>query len=242
MSTPGFPPGTLDEDGYPIWLSELDVLDPNHTVHLVRDLEPREALRILGADAEAATVRALPAERPDGWTSVLRAALGSPDCMSALLAVRIGGWTAVFDDAGSTFAIGGLESLRGLLAGARTGDFSALRAQDPPVMRSPAVVLSEAGGPAITVHHNISSLISLDYAVDGESAFATNSDDIDFLEEEPPAEVAAAIRAAGVVPDDELEEDETDPCAVARIGFALAGAIWTTQDVRDAEPLVVALH
>ncbi|MFD2421458.1 hypothetical protein [Amycolatopsis pigmentata] len=44
MPTPGFEPGTLDEIGCPVWISDLANDDPNHLVHVVRDLEPAEAL------------------------------------------------------------------------------------------------------------------------------------------------------------------------------------------------------
>ena len=48
MATPGFPPGTLDDLGCPVWLTNLADEDPNHTVHMVRDLDPTDALLSLG--------------------------------------------------------------------------------------------------------------------------------------------------------------------------------------------------
>ncbi|MCA1189748.1 MULTISPECIES: hypothetical protein [unclassified Saccharopolyspora] len=243
MPTPGFPPGTLDATGYPIWLSELDVPGPNHTAHLVRDLEPARALEVLGADPGSAAACTLPEQRPDEFTSLPRAALGDPQCLSVLLATRIGGWTLVFDDAGTTFQVGGLDTMRALLDGMRTGDWSALQEPEVPrtVPRAPAEALSASGGPAVTLHANISGLLSLDYAVDGSRAYRTTSDDLDHETAEPPAEVRAAAAAAGIVERAHLEPGETDEAAVTRIGCALAGVTWTMDDLRAAPLLAVAL-
>ncbi|MEV0698701.1 hypothetical protein AB0I53_12395 [Saccharopolyspora sp. NPDC050389] len=45
-----FDPGTLGEDGSSAWTNALagEERDPNHLVHIVRDLEPVDALELLG--------------------------------------------------------------------------------------------------------------------------------------------------------------------------------------------------
>jgi hypothetical protein len=104
MSTPGFPPGTLDSEGEPSWLVELACEDPNHTLHVVKNLEPAEALERLGANPRLFRSCELPATRPDAQTSLPGAALDiEPGGSAALLAGRIGEWTFVYDDAGYTF-------------------------------------------------------------------------------------------------------------------------------------------
>jgi hypothetical protein len=62
MPTPGFPAGTLDEDGFPVWITDLAVHDPNHTVHVVRGLAPADALQILGARPGIITPCQLPGQ------------------------------------------------------------------------------------------------------------------------------------------------------------------------------------
>ncbi|MGI8312586.1 hypothetical protein [Saccharopolyspora hattusasensis] len=76
MPTPGFPPSTLDAGGGPIWISELASDDPNHAVHVVRDLEPADALEALGAKPRLFRPCELPRSKPDKWTSLPAAALG----------------------------------------------------------------------------------------------------------------------------------------------------------------------
>jgi hypothetical protein len=106
MATPGFEPGTLDESGCPVWISELANDDPNHLVHVVRGLDPADALTLLGADRQSITSCELPAERPDYWTSLPRAAIAplAPTCV--LMAGRIRGWTFIYDDLGLTLGEG----------------------------------------------------------------------------------------------------------------------------------------
>ena len=52
MPTPAFPPNTLDHEGAPIWISESAADEKHYTLHVVRGLEPAEALEMLGADPQ----------------------------------------------------------------------------------------------------------------------------------------------------------------------------------------------
>lgn len=244
MDTPGFPSGTLDEDGYPIWLSEMAEEEPNAILHLVRDMSPDEVLRGLEADPSAAVPCTLPAERPKG-VSMPKAAFGSDSrAMSVLLAGRIGGWTFVYDDAGATVAIGGLPILRRILGAAAPTEVPESAPEGGwDATSDPAEVLSAAGGPAITLHECINGLTSLTYAVNGRAVFRTNSDDVDGpFDDELPAEVRGADDAAGTIAELAFEPGERDPSAVARFACALAGASWTMADLRAAPLRVVELH
>lgn len=110
MPAPGFPPHTLDDDGCPIWITELAGQDPNHTLHVVRGLEPAAALEAVGAKPHLFRPCELPQRKPDEWTSLPAAALEiDPGECAALLAGRVGEWTFVYEDAGAT---AGDESLR----------------------------------------------------------------------------------------------------------------------------------
>jgi hypothetical protein len=42
---------TLNGDGYPVWITDLDIdyCNANRTVHVVRRLEPADALQVVGA-------------------------------------------------------------------------------------------------------------------------------------------------------------------------------------------------
>lgn len=100
MPTPGFPLNTLDPEGTPIWISELATGDPNHILHVVRGIDPVEAL---AAKPGLIQLCVLPDSKPDEWTSLPCAALGiKPGTSAALLAGRIGEWTFVYDDSGFT--------------------------------------------------------------------------------------------------------------------------------------------
>ena len=98
MPTPGFPAGTLSADGFPIWIDGLADEDPNHTVHVVRDLAPTDAMQVVGAKPGMITLCQLPAQRPK-WTSLPRAAIGPTDSGSVLLAGQVGAWTFAVRDA-----------------------------------------------------------------------------------------------------------------------------------------------
>ena len=49
MPTPGFPAGSLDEEGFPIWITGIADNDNLGTVHVVCGLPPIEALQVVGA-------------------------------------------------------------------------------------------------------------------------------------------------------------------------------------------------
>lgn len=241
MPTPGFPPGTLDTDDRPIWLSELDLIGQS-TAHLVRDVPPRVALELLGLDAGSAVPCTLPERSTDEHTSLPRAALGDPDCVAVLLAGRVHGWTLVFDDAGVTSEVGNLERARAVDAAAR-GDWSGLEAmagRPSPAVQDPSTVLSAGGGPAVTIQTNFTGPpVGVGYAIDGELVFSTDTHDLDLRESQPRADVRAAIAAAGISDEDDLDPGEPDIFGVARIGCALAGVTWTMADLRATDLIAI---
>jgi hypothetical protein len=94
---------TSGDNGYPAWIAGLQCEEPNHTVLVVRDLDPDSALQLLGVPPEEIRPCELPAERPDESTSLPRAAFDTEDDTGAvLLAGRIGDWTFIYDDGGIT--------------------------------------------------------------------------------------------------------------------------------------------
>ncbi|MGW1564507.1 DUF6461 domain-containing protein [Streptomyces sp. NPDC002144] len=212
MPTPGFPPSTLDSEGAPIWITDLASGDPNHILHVVRGIEPAEALEVLGAKPELIQSCELPDSKPDEWTSLPCAALGiKPGTSAALLAGRIGEWTFVYDDSGYTF------------------DDAATNA------------LSADGRTAATSVYTINADAHLTYAVAGEQVEWVNVDDLDLNEDLPsmPAELRAAFEAAGNVPAEDFEPGEADGDIVMRVACALAGLALTLDDIRRV-PLLVA--
>jgi hypothetical protein len=211
MPTPGFPAETLDEEGTPVWITDLASEDANHTVHVVRDLSPQEALLALGAKPELITSCELPAERPDAWTSLARAAIeGGPaaeDPGAVLLAGRLGDWTFVYDDGGLT-------------------GFG-------PDEAPPARLLSVTGKEAATSTFTINADTTLDYAVDGELLFvAVEELDLAGEEEEIPDVLREAVEAAGIFEQEDLEEGEPDGSINLRVLCALAGLTCTLDDLR----------
>ncbi|MDH6117280.1 DUF6461 domain-containing protein [Kitasatospora sp. GAS204B] len=208
MPTPGFPADTLDEDGTPVWITDLASEHPNHTVHVVRDLSPQDALLALGAKPALITSCELPAERPDEWTSLARAAIGPTDSGAVLLAGRVGDWTFVYDDGGLTgFTLDG---------------------------DTPATLLSATGREAATSTFSINADTNLEYAVDGESLFAVYEelDPTADEEEEIPAALRDAVEAAGTFDQEDLDEGEPDGAINLRVLCALAGLRCTLDDLR----------
>ncbi|MFJ9562792.1 DUF6461 domain-containing protein [Streptomyces fuscichromogenes] len=214
MPTPGFPPSTLDSEGTPIWISDLAAGDPNHILHVVRGIEPAEALEELGAKPGLIQSCELPDSKPNEWTSLPCAALGTaPGACAVLLAGRIGEWTFVYDDSGFTF--------------------------DDAVTKA----LSADGRAAATSVYTINGDAHLTYAVDGEQVEWVNVDDL-LVEEDlagMPAELRAAFEAAGIAEWEGLEPGEADSLIAMRAACALAGLALTLSDVRRVPLLVVPL-
>ncbi|MFD9890510.1 DUF6461 domain-containing protein [Amycolatopsis sp. NPDC059027] len=205
MSTPGFPPNTLTAEGDPVWLVELAAEDPNHTLHVVKGLEPAEALEALGAKPRWFQPCELPAARPDAVTSLPGAALKiEPGDSAALLAGRIGEWTFVYDDGGAT------------------------------VPEDDTIPLSADGRTAASSLYTINADASMSYAVNGEQLAFVDVDDLDLEADVPdmPAELRAAFAAAGVFETDYLEPGEADYAIGMRVVCALAGLTCTLDDLR----------
>jgi hypothetical protein len=215
MPTPGFPAGTLDEDGFPIWITDLAVADPNHTVHVVRGPAPADALQMLGARPGVITSCQLPARRPDEHTSLPQAAIGSVSGGAVLLAGQIGFWTFVYDDLGLT-----------------------AHGEDPdgPVrFAPPARMLSADGREAATSTWTINADTFLAYAVDGDLLLDA-AEDVDPAAQDIPARLQAAIDAAGTLGSGDGEPD----CGInLRVLCALAGLNLTLADLRQV-PLLAA--
>jgi hypothetical protein len=203
-STPGFPQNALDSEGTPIWISELASADPNHTLHVVRGLDPAEALETLGAKPRLFRPCELPSNKPDEWTSLPGAALGVEAGTSAtLLAGRIGAWTFVYDDFGAT-------------------------------SHDDTMALSANGRASATSMYSINADASLTYAVNGEQLAWINVGDLNLEVDLPglPAELRAAFEAAGTVAFDYLEPGEPDYGIGMRAACALAGLTCTLSDLR----------
>lgn len=226
LTTPGFPAGTLDDEGCPVWTTSL--YGPDHLMfYLVRDLEPAAALEALGADPARAVPCALPAEAPAELDArSLPATVLDSEAETVLLAGRVRGWTFVMDDANTTEDLG----------------------DDPAAALSAA-----AGGPAVSLHIDINALNRLCYAEDGAPVFETDFDNVDGdvaeLPADAPAVVRAAIDAAGnldeLIEDDEDDDEDypgrRDHAFLDRLACALAGANWTYDELRGADLIAVEL-
>ncbi|MQY19725.1 DUF6461 domain-containing protein [Nocardia macrotermitis] len=193
MSTPGFAPNTLDDEGFPLWISGLEHDDPNHCVHVVKGLEPAEALEALGAKSRLFRPCELPDHKPERM-SLPQAALGAAmgDASAALLAGRIGEWTFVYDDFGAT------DEVAALSADGRVAAMSYFS------INADASLLYCVDGEEV-LWVNVDDLV-------------LETD----LPEMPP-ELRAAFEAAGTVPADYLEPGEADFAVCMRAISALAG-------------------
>lgn len=212
MTMPGFPPSTVDSEGQPVWITDLEEGHGNHILHVVRGMEPVEALKALGAEPGAIRPCELPGSRPDESTSLPRAALGTdPGAAAVLLAGSTGEWTFVYDDSGWTF-------------------------ED-----EPAGTLSAAGRAAVTSSTTINGDAFFTYAVDGQEIVDISLDDLVLADDLPgmPAELRAAFEAAGVADWEDLEPGEADSLIGMRAACALAGLALTLDDLRRM-PLLVA--
>ena len=215
MPTPGFPAGTLTEEGDPAWIEELASEDPNHLLHVVRGLSPEDAVAVLGGSVlRWLPPLSLPAERLTERTPLARGLLVDPQDADGglLVAGRHGEWTFVYDDSH---------------AWARAADG-----------RDATVALADEGRVAATSGYSINADTSISYAVDGEEIFSvTEPYHLEELEEEEdiPADLVPATRAAGVL----HEDPELDYGVNMRVVCAVAGLTWTVQDLRST-PLLIA--
>ncbi|MEU8711799.1 MULTISPECIES: hypothetical protein [unclassified Streptomyces] len=211
MVTPGFPRDALDSDGLPVWIRDLASDDPNHSLHVVRDMGPVRALEVLRVDPASIQLCVLPDKKPNRYTSLPGAAFGGDTGDAAtLLAGRLGPWTFVYDDLGYTFD-------------------------------GTAEALSRGGRQAVTTVCTINGHASLHYAVDGKEIENVVIDELSLEERLPglPAELAAAFEAAGIADWEDLEPGEVDSLIGMRAACALAGAVLTLDDLR-AMHLVMA--
>ncbi|CAG6390718.1 hypothetical protein NMG29_10015 [Streptomyces cocklensis] len=211
MVTPGFPRKTLDPDGSPVWIAGLASQDPNHSLHVAQNIEPRQALEALGVDAGSIRPCVLPDSKPNPYTSLPSAAFADDTGDAAtLLAGRIGQWTFVYDDLGYTFD-------------------------------GTAEILSRGGRTAMTTVYTINGHAGLYYAVDGEEVEEVVIEGLRLEERLPgmPAELAAAFESAGIADWEDLEPGEVDSLIGMRVACALAGVIVTLDDIRGI-PLLMA--
>ncbi|MBU3067381.1 hypothetical protein KO481_38400 [Nocardia sp. NEAU-G5] len=210
MAVPGFPPNTLDEEGVPLWISGLVDEDPNYSVHVVRGLDPADALEALGAKLRLFRPWQLP-DTLDDWTWLSAAPHGIDldEYSTLLLAGRVGEWTFVYDDFMAT-------------------------------MDDQTPVLAAAGRVAATSTMSINTDASLTYCVDGENLAWINVDDLELDRGLPamPDELRAAFEAAGTFDLDYLEPGEADYSIGMRAVSALANLRCTLADLRGI-PLVI---
>ncbi|MPY30203.1 hypothetical protein FNH09_02415 [Streptomyces adustus] len=202
--TPGFPRNTLDSEGLPVWIRDLASEDPNHSLHVVRDMGPVRALEALRVEPASIQQCVLPDQKPNRYTSLPSAALGGDTGDAAtLLAGRIGQWTFVYDDLGYT-------------------------------VDGAAEVLSRGGRTAVTTVYTINGHASLHYAVDGEEIEEVVIDELSLEERLPgmSTELVAAFEAAGIADWEDLEPGEVDSLIGMRVACAMAGAVLTLDDIR----------
>lgn len=212
MPAPDFRTGTLDNDGYPAWITDLDNDDDaNHTVHVVRGLAPAEALLVAGARQDMITPCRLPAQRPDNRTSLPRAAIGPTDSGAVLLAGQVGPWSFIYDDSGLTSIEPG--------GGAK--------------------MLSAAGREAASSTDGSTLNPHFAYAADGAVLLEVLDDYIGPAEESIPAGLRAAVAAAGHLWSGDDEDDDLDIGVNMRVVCALAGLDITPDELREL-PLLAA--
>lgn len=208
MATPGFLPHSLDPEGVPLWISGLASDDPNHCVHVVRELEPAAALEALGAKPRLFRPCTLPADKPDEWTSLPAAALGTERGDTAtLLAGRVGEWTFIYDDFGAT-------------------DDAAVLSADGRVAATSYFSINADASLTYYADGNEIAWINVD-----DLELDTDLADL-------PDELRAAFEAAGTVDHDYLDPGEADFAIGLRAISALAGIHYTLDELRQIPLLV----
>jgi hypothetical protein len=214
MPTPGFPAGTLDEEGFPVWITGIAADDQPGTVHVVRGLAPIDALQVVGARQRLIRPCRLPDSKPDEWTSLPRAAIGVGVAEGGvLLAGQVGAWAFIYDD----------------------GCMSAFTEGGDGKVVSPANPLSAGGREAATSNFNSEGDRELFYAADGAELFGTTSN-VDPAEGDIPAGLRAAVEAAGKF---EARGNDLDDGLNMRVICALADLSITLENLR-AIPLLAA--
>lgn len=209
MPTPGFLPGTLDSEGLPVWISDLAGDNTNHALHVVRGLDPAEALEKLGAKRRWFRSCRLPTP-PDAWNHLPDTVPGlEPGTPATLLAGRIGAWTFVYDGPGFTSD----DDTPALSADGRVAAMSLY------TINADASLTYAADGTQLA-WINVDDL-DLEEDLPGM-----------------PDELRAAFQAAGTVEDEDLEPGEPDYDICMRAICALAGLSCTTEDLRRI-PLLV---
>lgn len=212
MSTTKFEAGALDESGCPAWISALAAEDPNHLVHVVRDLEPAAALELLGVERDSIASCELPVATVDEQTSLIRSAISPANPTAVLLAGRTGDWTFIYDDLGLTF---------GLWDGSKPQDA--------------ATVLSVQGNVAATGYSTITGHAGLLYAIDGEPLVNQELFDLTELDGDSPAEVRTAVELASAF------DTQFDDYLSMRAVCILAALPRTLEDLRNVSLLVAPL-
>ncbi|MDT8912056.1 DUF6461 domain-containing protein [Amycolatopsis sp. PS_44_ISF1] len=211
MTTPGFPAGTLDEEGMPRWLAEIQNDNLVHTMWVVRGLEPAAALPLLDTDPEEIRPCVLPATKnPDDERSLAAIALGLDLRQTVIVAGRVGDWTFVFEDSGYGVYVNEL----------------------------PAVVeLSRDGQEAASTTFTINGDVNLEYAADGQHLFLESTSALD--PERAPDRLLPAFAGAGVGCSPWSGEDDLDDYLCLRVLCALAGLALTPGELRQL-PLLAA--
>ncbi|MGW7754555.1 DUF6461 domain-containing protein [Streptomyces violaceusniger] len=191
--------------------TDLAAGDPNHILHVVRGIEPAEAL---GAKPGLIQSCDLPDSKPDEWTSLLCAALGiEPGTYAALLAERIGEWTFIYDDSGFTYDGAATEALS---VDGRTA------ATSVHTINGDASLTYAVDGEQV-------QRVNVDDLFLGE--------DLPGM----PAELRAAFEAAGTVEMEGFEPGEADSLIAMRAACALASLVLTLSDIRRLPLLIVPI-
>lgn len=200
------PNDSLTDEGLPRWILDLASADMQYTVHAVRDLEPARALEVVGVRPGRITTAVLPAGRADRDISLPRAAAGPTDAFAVLLAGRIGAWTFVFDDSGTT---------------------------NDAVEQLATELLAAEGGEAISTTSTINADTDLVYAVKGGLVLHTTESLLDTASfEEVPAALGPAFATAALFDRDQLEEGTPDTFN-ERVVCAHTGLWPSLRELRD---------
>ncbi len=168
-----FNPDSIYWSDYPAWIRDLiPSQDLTVALFVVRDLDPVQALQLVGAGTHPIQPVQLPVERPaDPYSSRAHVAVGADPQDYALLATRVGDWTVVLDTSGMTF-----------------GD--------------EAIALSRKGHEAAACAVNLTLETHLTYAVSGDRRFSlADPVSVLKIEDLPPALRSAAEASGAYAPE-----------------------------------------